>query len=604
MQALTKMTLTLFVVLFLAGCGGGSGDGTDLVSGDIAGEDAAADSVSSDLSSEDGYEDSGDVTMDTDESDVTLPPATPMVIAVISDTHLWGGLEHTITKRFSQCLTTVASLEPTPEALFVTGDLIDSIPDSFDLPEGPLAIFAQLMDQSEVPLYPVAGNHDYYATQSPQYLLADSQGPADEAREAILGTKPYYSVMLNGINFVMLNSMQGPMWDISMGLSGSFGLPQLEWLEGELSKGAPTLLFMHHPPTLNEEEEGQVTIEEIIQAHSDSIIAVFAGHLHLWSRGEVGGVPVCLTAANKDGVQYHHVRVNPETLSVEILNEADIDYGELEATQCHPDKETPVADLSPFADTVHHLLINDTVAEPGAFGEYIEEGIRMMPLMIRFEAPPESGVALPGVFTVGTYTGNQVGSLPPYIEVSDGAPCLHLDIHLDNPCFLSQPVHITMDIARAIGIYLQPEWNMRVLLTDLQIQGVAAVSGKPKLTKGQLTMGLDFSMTIDDLQSIIITEYCAGDISGCSPGTGDMPSCPGTPTVEFFPQIPTSCDVNVIGFGVRMFLAMLGGVPDARGSVHATFETWSPEASETPKAGAYVPDLFLPAGNPNCQWNQ
>lgn len=135
----------------------------------------------------------------------------------------------------------------------------------------------------------VAGNHDYYATQSPQYLLADSQGPADEARETLLGTKPYYSVMLNGINFVMLNSMEGPMWDISMGLSGSFGLPQLEWLEGELSKGAPTLLFMHHPPTLNEEEEGQVTIEEIIQAHSDTIIAVFAGHLHVWSRGEVGG---------------------------------------------------------------------------------------------------------------------------------------------------------------------------------------------------------------------------------------------------------------------------------------------------------------------------
>ncbi len=542
------------------------------------------------------------VTVDALETDIpSLPPPGPVVFAVTSDTHIVGNHEHGVTKRLADCFDTVANLAPVVEALFITGDLIDSLETTEKLPHGYLPIFAETVVASAVTVHPVAGNHDYYSQNYPQFLLTDNPGAADEMRRQSLGIEPYYAVMVNGVKFILLNSMQGELWDISLGLSGSLGTAQLQWLEAELQEGAPAVLFLHHPPELTEELDGEVTLADIVSAHNDTVLGVFAGHLHLWSRTELAGVPVYLTAANQDGVAYHHVQVVPETMTLTILNEDEIDYGDFEVSACDPEGKLALDDWSVFAGSVHHLLLESAVAEPSGFGEYLEEAIKGLPLLLHFEAPDPSGKVLPGRLTIGTYVGNGVGSVPPYVDSVVGAPCLIIDLLLDNPCFISQPVNLTMDIAKGFGLPLPAGWNMRVGLTDVQLQGHATPDDDPILTDGLLTMGIDLNLTIADVKQIVVGEYCDGKINGCKPGAEGMPYCPEGPAgPEFFAEIPAICDVKVAGFGLRMILTLIMTVPDGKGSVRALYETWHPEQSSVAQVGGYSPDLFSVAVGGNC----
>ncbi len=582
-----KNLLVLLGVVSLVACGGGSdGPQTDSTTDMTSVFDGLMETVASDVAAADVPQ---------------LPPPGPVVFAVASDTHIVGNHDHGITKRLADCTAAVGALTPMAEAFFITGDLIDSLETKPDLPHGFLPILTETLAASPVKVHPVAGNHDYYSQNYPQFLLTDDRAAIDELRRQQLGIEPYYVEMINGVKFILLNSMQGELWDISLGLSGSFGAEQLTWLDAQLQEGAPAVLFLHHPPELTEEIEGQATLTDIVAAHNDTVLGIFAGHLHLWSRTELVGVPVYLTAANQDGVAYHHVKVEPDSMTLTILNEDEIDYGDFEISACDPMGKVPVEDWGLFEGSVQHLLIESAVAEPSGFGEYLEEAIKMLPLVISFESPDPSGKVLPGHLTIGTYVGNGVGAVPPYVEAVDGAPCLIINLLLDNPCFLSQPVNLTMDIAKGLGLPLPPGWNMRVGLTEVQLQGYGTSDGEPVLTDGLLTMGVDLNLTIADVQQIVVDEYCASKIASCAPGSDGMPACPeGTVGPEFFSEIPTNCDVMLAGFGLRMILTLIATVPDGKGSISALYETWHPEPSETAKAGGYAPDLFSTEAGGNC----
>ncbi len=582
-----RFLLLMAVLGTLSGCSGDTTAPVDLV--DLVQDQNSGPGI-------DGVEDQDAI------ADVApLPQPEPVVFAVASDTHVVGDLEHGISVRLKDCINTVNALSHAPVALFITGDLIDSLETTSALPHGFLPIFKEILMEATLPVYPVAGNHDYYALNYPQFLLADSQAEPDQMRREQLGIEPYYAVTYNGNKFILLNSMQGELWDISLGLSGSLGAAQLAWLDEQLSDGVPAVLFLHHPPELTEELDGQPTLADVVGAHNDVIMGIFAGHLHLWSRSEIAGVPVYLTAANQDGVAYHHVRADPDTMTLTIINEADIDYGDFEVSACDPTGKPAIAEWAPFAGTVHHLLVESASAEPSGIGEYLEEAIQMLPMLIRFDGPDPSGKALSGQLTLGSYLGNGVGAIPPYVDAVPGAACLVIDLLLDNPCFISQPINLTMDIGKAFGLPLPDGWNMRVAMTNVQLQGYASVAGEPKLMGGLLTMGLDLNLTVSDVQQILVDEFCANHIGGCKPGSDGMPSCPeGAPGPDFYTQIPNQCDVVVAGFGLRMILALLSSVPDGKGSVQALYESWLPEASAVAKVGGYSPDLFATTAGSNC----
>jgi len=581
---LNRVACPLLLVLLLAAC---SKDGAQ---SDVAADSALLSEVVHDVDSPDAA------------SDVPLPPPPgPVVLAVVSDTHIWGGLDHAVSQRMADALAQLEKLEPQPEFVVITGDLIDSIPGAeYIAPASPLGTFKDLLDTTSLTVHPVAGNHDYYSQQSPQFLLTDNRAAADQTMKDVLDIDPYYAVTVNGVKFILLNTMQGDLWNLSMGLSGSLGAAQLEWLDAELEEGAPALLFLHHPPSLVQESDVAVDILDVIAYHKDKVLGVFAGHLHLWAESELDGVPLYLTADNQMGVAYHHVRVDPESGTLQVLNADDIDYGELEIAECAPEEEVPVGNLEQFSNSLQMIMLDEATAEPAGFGSYLEEAIKMMPLVIQFHGPNPSGLAMDGLLTVGTYKGNGFGSLPPYVAAVDGGPCLLVDFLVTDPCFITQPVSLVLDIGKSFGIPLKPNWNMRVLLNGLQLQGVLDVSGQPCLMQGMMSTGADFSMTVDDLRTIVVDEYCAGLIADCMPGQGDMPACPQQPESSFFEQIPESCDVNILGFGIRMLLGLVESVPGAKGSVAASFNSMNPAVSDQPKAGAVAPDLFSTEPGGNC----
>lgn len=562
---------------------------------EVSGSDAGTDTSVGELM---GSETSS---ADVEADEVFVPKAGPVVFAVLSDTHIWGGPENTVSQRLAQALAELEGLEPRPEFVVITGDLTDSIPgDQGMSPATPLLMLGDLLTGTDLVVHPVAGNHDYYAQNYPQFLLTEARSEADLAMKEVLGIDPYYSLVANGVKFVLLNSMQGELWDLSAGLSGSLGVAQLEWLDAQLEEGMPTLLFQHHPPSLLQEQDAAVSLLDVVGLHHENVMGVFAGHLHLWAKAQQEGVPVFLTADNQMGVSYHHVRIDPEAGKLEILNEEDIDYGELEVSSCDPAAKAPIGDLGQFEGQPQLLLLGEATAEPTGFGTYLEEAVKMMPIVLDIGPPDSSGLALPALLTIGSLEGNGFGSLLPYVARVDDAPCLQVDLLLEDPCFMTQPVNLSLDLAKAFGIPLKAGWNMRVQLVGFQLQGALASNATPQFVDGTMITDADFAITITDLQSIVVQEYCDNMIAGCKPGTGEMPDCPPEPDADFFELIPAKCDVNLLGFGVRMLLGLVTAVPDAKGSVTASFASMVPTVSDQAKAGAIAPNLFALQPTGNC----
>jgi len=162
-------------------------------------------------------------------------------------------------------------------------------------------------------------------------------------------------------------------------------------------------------------------------------------------------------------------------------------------------------------------------------------------------------------------------------------------------------VSFSIDVSKAFGLPLDPGWNMRVLLTDFRIQGVLDVGVHPRLSLGMVSMGADFSVTIADLNDIVVGEYCQGAIEGCEPGVDEMPVCPQAPDGEFFDEIPQGCDVNILGFGVRMLLGLVTSVPGAEGAIKANVESHVPQFTQAPQPGGCSPLLFDVSPGGNCE---
>lgn len=581
--------LGLVLTIGVAACGGG-----ETTSGDDVGRvDAHGDAGPS-----------GDVGVgnDTGADVAEWPPLRTIVIAVISDTHVCGDSEHGLSTQLADMLDTLAQLEPQPEAIAITGDLVDSIPGCGGPDVDPLETFADIVSASPIPVLVVPGNHDYYADDFPQFLLTEDRAARDARYAELLGIEPWYTAVLGGVKLIFLDTMQGPLWDASTGLSGSLGSEQLAWLDTELADGHPAVVFMHHPPSLVDEPDESETFDDVLARHADNVLGILAGHLHFFARAEMHGAPLLLTAAAYQSVaNHHHLRVDPVAGTLTVLNEDAIDYDEPNVGECDPETEPSVGDLSVFDDTTHQILILDATGTPAGFGTYLEEGVKMMPVVFHIDGAGAEQRVRSGRLTAGVYEGNSFGGMPPYVDAVPGAECVALDLLADDPCFVAQPVGLTLDIGRALGLPLPPDWVIRAHLNDLQIQGRFSTEPGPRVVDGLLTTEADLSVTVDDLKTVVVKAYCDGDIAACVPGTEGMPTCPGEPTSAFFDSVPVSCDPKVAGFGVRALLAIVEGVPGQRGTITASFVTRSPSESETRQAGAVAPELLSTEAGANCE---
>ncbi|MBM4370491.1 MAG: metallophosphoesterase [Deltaproteobacteria bacterium] len=526
------------------------------------------------------------------------PDYRPVVFAVVSDIHLEGGMEDGISRNVAELLAAAGALDPAPELVAITGDLVDLLPEPVDTgPGSKVDALRQLFAAAPVPVEATLGNHDVYT--SGDAIFAFTKDPA--GRRALwaqeLGVAPPSVTEHGGMRFLYLDSTAGPRAPESLGLNGSLGAAQLAWLDAQLSDGVASILFLHHPPGIVL-EDGEITLRTVVRDHADTVLAIFVGHIHVWDREEFEGVPVYLTEAGYDGDGIHHVRADPAAGTVEILNAGAIDYGETEVLPCDPDREPGLPDPAALEGTALVLRIPDTHVEPMGLGSYLREVVGEIPLVLRIGGPAPAGDGLEALITAGTWSGDGADGAPAYVKPVTEGSCEGLTLVLDGPCFSTTPVTLLIDIGKVIGIPLPPGWKLRAALKDLVLSGV--LTDGAAVEQGVFDATLDFAPGALDLQAIIAREYCKGTLDGCVPGEGAMPACPQDPGPELFADIPVECDVHLLGIGLRMVFDIFESVPGLSVSLDANFSAWPAQIRADPAPGAVAPDLFAEAPMGTC----
>lgn len=230
----------------------------------------------------------------------------------------------------------------------VTGDMVgcnfSENPDDYGPDKDtPAQRFKTLTDALTMPLYATLGNHDYQKSYDPEIgeAISSSDRPAIEAVwKKVMGIEPYYSVVHKGVRLIFANSNRGGLYEkvctgnsVEAGCSGSFDDEQIDWLNAELEKPEPAILFFHHPPKTEGKQYFSIasflvgpdeSFYPTVKEHKDKILGMFVGHGHFWAKDTLYGIPVYETGSvgdtggNKDNL--HIVEVDParQTLSTTI----------------------------------------------------------------------------------------------------------------------------------------------------------------------------------------------------------------------------------------------------------------------------------------------
>lgn len=218
-----------------------------------------------------------------------------MLIAHITDPHV--GLTATPTcpgldppGALRQALIHTRKLQPAPELVLLTGDLVDSGRAS------DYAVVRKLLRQ-ELPqpadggprVLAIPGNHDLRETMLEalgDYLPVAADAPAPW----ICLHEVHQGLHLIGLDTVVPRQPHGEL-----------GTAQLAWLERQLQAcaGEPVLIFMHHPPltsgiTAMDEfglRSGREELARLVARHG-GVQLIAAGHIHRPITGSLGGAPV------------------------------------------------------------------------------------------------------------------------------------------------------------------------------------------------------------------------------------------------------------------------------------------------------------------------
>lgn len=191
-----------------------------------------------------------------------------MLIAHLSDPHLRTAvLAGHSAQRLHAALGRVLGIEPRPDAIVITGDLIEHGH------RGAYAHLAELLAEVPIPVHLTAGNHDDRAA-----LLATFAG----TRHLAGGESTRYVVEHQTATIIVLDSGGAGH------RSGHLGAEQLAWLDETLARRreVPAFVALHHPPVavgipfLDARGLADApALAEVITAHPH-VVRLLAGHVH------------------------------------------------------------------------------------------------------------------------------------------------------------------------------------------------------------------------------------------------------------------------------------------------------------------------------------
>ena len=219
-----------------------------------------------------------------------------MLIAQISDLHIrlpaqlaYGRVD---TAAFLQrCVAHLMAFDPRPDAVLVTGDLVDTGT------HGEYAHLRALLAPLPMPTYLMVGNHD--RREPLRDVFADHRYLFDHPRFV------QYAVELGPIRFIALDTLDPPNG------GGRLCDERLQWLIATLAneRAQPVLLALHHPPFACGIEHMDLAglpradaerLAAIVAAHPE-IERVLCGHIHRPIETRFAGVPasVCPSPAHQ-----------------------------------------------------------------------------------------------------------------------------------------------------------------------------------------------------------------------------------------------------------------------------------------------------------------
>ncbi|HEX6702277.1 MAG TPA: phosphodiesterase [Gaiellaceae bacterium] len=226
------------------------------------------------------------------------------LLVQLSDPHVgvdWG--DGDAVPRLAAAVASVRELVPTPDAVVVSGDLVDHGADA------EYEQVRELLAPLDAPLYVVPGNHDDRSALRRQFDLPGADGEPVQ-----------YGADLGPLRLVVLDTLR-PGED-----RGELDAGRLAWLEETLAaaRDVPTLLAMHHPPVaigipafdeIGLPAEDRRALGKVVEAHPQ-VRRIVAGHAHRTVAAELGGRSVLVAPST-----YVQSRLDFDMQEIELSDE-------------------------------------------------------------------------------------------------------------------------------------------------------------------------------------------------------------------------------------------------------------------------------------------
>lgn len=245
-----------------------------------------------------------------------------MKIIHLTDPHLTGVARGNVyglnpAQRLRRAIKSIQQYHADTAFIALTGDLAN------EASEGAYAILSKIIKKSEIPIYPILGNHDnreIFRRYFPDYFDKDFV---------------QYIVEKEGKVFLFLDTLvEGERY-------GEMGKKRIAWLSKALRthKGKPTYLFMHHHPVASGlyemDNDAAFRSSELFWKRlgkSKDVKHIAFGHLHRIMQASKGAVGMHCTRSTafqvaykpNDTLEYLTNKEKPTYAVMEISEEGEV----------------------------------------------------------------------------------------------------------------------------------------------------------------------------------------------------------------------------------------------------------------------------------------
>lgn len=230
-----------------------------------------------------------------------------MIIAQISDTHIALDTPDAgqRVRDFEVTIADINALDPAPDVIVHTGDVVHN---------GRQDEYAQavrILARARAPVYVIPGNKDDRASLRAAFAPRGYLSPGSDFVQYAIGD---YPVRLIAVDTLNLSSNKGAF------------CPEraerlIRLIDAETTR--PIAVLAHHPPfevkvgpdPINFETSGMMMRLRQTLRHSDRVVAVFSGHVHRSTAGDVAGIPAtvmpCIATTLRRGEYPAHMQASP-----------------------------------------------------------------------------------------------------------------------------------------------------------------------------------------------------------------------------------------------------------------------------------------------------